>query len=101
MVKLVDRILKLTVQYSSIRYDNHGLKNLFVLAIVETREPMRQPCDGVGFAGTRTVLNEVVVTWSILPHIRQQFCYHVQLMVSRENQPLGFDRSGLSVTLHL
>ena len=47
MFKLVDGILQLPVKYHPVGHDDHRVKDLDVLIIVQTDKPVGKPPDGV------------------------------------------------------
>ena len=54
---------------------------------------MSQPCDRVCFAGTCTMLYEIILCRAIHAHITKHLTNDIQLMIARENQifrPLDF-----------
>ena len=97
MVKLIHRILQLAVQHTAVGYNNHRLEDLLILRIVQTGQTMRQPCDGIGFTGARTVLNEIILAGTIPSHIIQQLGYHIQLVIAREDHAFGLNLAGLFI----
>ena len=58
---------------------------------------MSQPCDGVGFAASCAVLNQVTLTDPIGTNIGQQLFNHIQLMIAREYL---FDRLLLGILVN-
>ena len=46
------------------------------------------PCNRIGLSWTGRVLNQIIVSWTILTHICNQLTHYIQLMKSRENQTL-------------
>ena len=59
--ELIDRVLKLLIKDQAIRDDDDRIENLLVLVVVQTREMVREPGDGIGLAGASRVLDQVVV----------------------------------------
>ena len=68
---------------------------------MQTGEPVGQPCNGVGLAGTGAVLNEIVLAGAVGLYIGQQLGHHIQLMIPGEDYPLGLHLTGLFVLLLL
>ena len=97
MVELVHGVLQLAVQHPAVGDDNDRLENFLVPVVVQAG----QPRNGVGFARARAVLDQVVVPRAAGPHVGQQLCHYVQLMVPREDHPLALHRAGLGVPVHL
>ena len=97
MVKLIDGVLQLTVQHPAVGNDDDRLEDFLVVVIVQTGEPMGQPGNGIGFAGTGAVLNEIVLAGAIGLYICQQLGHHIQLVVPGEDHPLGLHLAGFFV----
>lgn len=62
MVKLIDPVLQLSVQYPAVSDDDDRLEDLLV---VQTGELVGQPGDGVGLAGIGAVLNEIILAGAV------------------------------------
>ena len=50
---------------------------------------MRQPCDGVGFAGACAVLYQIILRRAIFTHIGQQLANHIQLVIPGKDNVFG------------
>ena len=102
VLDLVDGVLKLTVQYAAIGDDHDAIEDLAVLAVVEAREPVRQPGDAVGLAAPRGVLDQVVPAGALFARRGDELPHRVELVVAGEDQGLPRDppRSPLAV-VHL
>ena len=92
---------QLAVQHPAVGDDDNGLEDLLVPGVMQPRQAMRQPGNGVGLARARAVLDEVVAPGAVSPHVLQQLGHHVQLVIPGEDHPLGLYRAGLFVLLHL
>ncbi|MNO07950.1 hypothetical protein D3C81_2303690 [compost metagenome] len=57
VLDLVDRVLQLLVEHLAIRNDDHAVKYLLVLRIVQAGQPVRQPRDAVGLTAARRMLD--------------------------------------------
>ena len=66
---------------------------------MQTGQTMRQPCNGIRFAGPGAVLNEIIFAGPILAHIVQQLGHHIQLVIARENHAFGLNLAGLFIPL--
>lgn len=86
VIKLVDGVLELGVEDFPVGDDDDGLEYFGVCVVVESHEPVGEPGDGVGFAASRTVLNEVVFAGSVLPDVFEEFGDDVELVVSGEDE---------------
>ena len=101
MVELIDGVLQLAVQHPAVGDDDDRLEDLLVVVIMQTGEPVGQPCNGVRLSGTGAVLNEIVLAGAVGLYIGQQLGHHIQLVVPREDHPLGLHLAGLFVLLLL
>ena len=61
VLELVDRVLKLIIEHGPVRHHDDRVEHLLALIVVERRELVGGPGDGVGLAGPRTVLGEILV----------------------------------------
>ena len=59
---------------------------------------MSKPCDRVGLAASRTVLDQVFTPNTVFLHIIKKLCDHIQLMISWKNLLLFFL---FSILIHL
>ena len=84
VVKLINSILQLRVQYLAVRNDNYRVEYFFVVCIVKPRKAVRKPGYGIRLPAACTVLNEVVFAGSICLYVGQKFCDYVKLVVARE-----------------
>ena len=66
-----DGLLQLPIHHHTVGDNDHVIKDDLVIRIVKGGESMRQPCDGVGLAGTGAMLDQVVLAGAVLPHIGQ------------------------------
>ena len=101
MVELIDGILQLTVQHPAVSDDDDGLEDFLVVVIMQTAEPVGQPRNGIGLAGTGAVLNQIVLARAVSLYIGQQLGHHIQLVIPGEDHPLGLYFAGLFVFLLL
>ena len=85
MLKLVDGILKLFVQYEAICNHNDAVEYNLVIFIVQVRQVMCQPRNRVGFSASRTVLNQIIVSGSVCVDIGNELADHIQLVVTWED----------------
>ena len=86
VVDTLDCVLQLTVYHNTVCNDQNTVVNDLVLRIVQGYQPMRQPCDGVGFAGTCGMFNQIIKLCAVVLGIRQKLTDGIALMVARENQ---------------
>ena len=101
MVKLIDSVLQLTVQHPVVSDDDDGLEDFLVVVIMQASEPVSQPRNGIGLAGTGAVLNQIVLARAVSLYIGQQLSHHIQLVIPGEDHPLGLHLAGLFVLLLL
>ena len=78
------------------------IKNDFVFPVVQGGKTVGQPCNGIGFAAARRVLNEIVFLAVMFYYICHQLAHGIELMITGENQRfLGDTLSGIRVFLGL
>ena len=53
MLELVDGVLQLLVEHDPVGDDNHAVEHALVAAVVQRRQPVRQPADRVALAAPR------------------------------------------------
>ena len=85
MFNSVDRFLQLLVQYSTVRDDDYFVEYLFVIAVVEVREAMREPCKSERFARTGRVLHQVGSPCAFALGAHFEFVHGVPLVEAREH----------------
>ena len=101
MVELVDCILQLAVKDAPVRDDDNGLEDLFIICIMKTAQAVGKPGNGIRFAGTGTVLDQIILPRTVDLHIREQLGHDIQLVVSREDHALRLNLTGLFITINL
>ena len=52
VLKAVDRVLELAVEHNTVGDNNNGIKDALVLVVMEGRQPIGDPSNRVGLAGT-------------------------------------------------
>ena len=67
---------------------------------MQSRQTMREPCNGIGFSRTRTVLYQIIFAGAIDFDIRQQFCHYIQLMIARKNHCFRYDFTCILIPFH-
>ena len=90
VVDTLDSVLQLAVHHNTVCNDQNAVIDNMVLGIVQGYQPMRQPCDGIGLAGTCGMLNQIIKLCAVVLGIRQKLADGIALMIARENQ-LFFD----------
>ena len=90
MVDTLDCVLQLAVYHHTVCNDQNAVIDNMVLGIVQGYQPMGQPRNGVGLAGTCGMLNQVIKLCAVVLGICQKLTDGIALMVARENQ-LFFD----------
>ena len=91
VLDLVDGVLELPVQHAAIGDDHDAVEDLAVLAVVEAREPVRQPGDAVGLAAPRGVLDQVAPAGALCARHGDELPHRVELVVAGEDQGLPGD----------
>ena len=87
VVKAGNCFLQLRVQHRPVRHHHHALENCVARPVVERRQAVRRPRDGVRLARARRVLDQVIVPRAVLQDMGNHLPHRVELMVARENQP--------------
>ena len=85
MLKAVDGVLELAIQYHTIGDHDNGIKQAIVLCVVNGGQPIGNPGNGVGLAGTGGVLNQIVGAYTVLTHINHNLSHHIVLVVAGED----------------
>ncbi len=83
---LVDGILKLPVQHPPVGDDDHAVKDLLILGIMQAGQPVRKPGDAVGLAAAGGVLDQVVAARTLVTGDAHDPAHGVELMIAGENQ---------------
>ena len=91
--------LQLPVHYNSVGYYKDIIEDNFVVLVVQGCQPVRKPSNGISFARTRTVLNQIVLRSSVCAHVGEQLADYVQLVISGEYYRL-FYRSSARNLVH-
>ena len=101
VLELVDRVLKLLVEHHAVGHHDHAVEDALVGRVVQRRQPVRQPADGVALAAARRVLDEVVVPHALAAGGIHQHAHRLKLVVAREDHRLRLDLAALVVALLL
>ena len=96
--ELVDRVLELLVEHDAIGDHDHAVEDALVGGIVQGREPMRQPTDGVALAAARGMLDEVVVPHALATRGVHQYAHRLELVVAGEDHGLRLDLAALIIS---
>ena len=70
VVDTLDSVLQLAVHHNTVCNDQNAVIDNMVLGIVQGYKPMRQPCDGVGLAGTCGMFNQIIKLRAVVLGIR-------------------------------
>ena len=102
MLHTHDGFLQLAVNNHAVGNDDDIIENNLIVGIMQRSQTVSQPCDGVGLAGTGTVLNQIVLRGAVFTDISQNLADNIQLMIARENEVFGtFHLAGLLIDLFL
>ena len=85
VLELVDGVLELLIEHDPIRDHDHGVEDTLVVGVVQGREPMGQPPDGVALAAAGGVLDEVVVARALPARRVHEHPHRLKLMVAGED----------------
>lgn len=94
--KLLDSIADLLIKDTTVRYNKDGVDQQSTI-LFNADKLMSQPCDGVRFAASCTVLNQVTLTDTVGTNISKQLFNHIKLMIAREYL---FDRLLLGILVN-
>ena len=100
VLKAVNRVLELAVEHYTVSHYDDGIKDAFVLVIMEGRQPIGDPSNGVGLAGTGRVLDQIVRASAFLSHVGNDLPNHIILMVTWEDQLFLSDSLSDTVLCH-
>ena len=88
MFKLVDGVLQLVIKYGAVGHHNHRVKQLLALVVVERRQLVGGPGDGVGLTRARAMLGQVLLARAFLTAGRHQPIDQIPLVIARKDQAL-------------
>ena len=92
--------LQLTIHHDTVGDNADRIKNHMILGIVQGCQTVGKPCNGIGLAAARGVLDQIVLLRMILHHIRHQLTHRIELVISGENQGfLRFPLAGVRILL--
>ena len=95
----LDVVLELGIQHAPVCHHHHGIKQIRgARGVVLLHQLIRQPCDGVGLARARRVLNQVGLAHPLLLGIHKNAAHNVELVIAGEEQCLSL-LAGLLVFL--
>ena len=97
VLELVDRVLELLVEDHAVRRDDHAVEHALVDVVVQRRQTVSQPADGVALAAARRVLDQVVAAHALGPSHPHQLSDRIELVVARKYHRLALDPAPLVV----
>ena len=99
VLELIDGVLQLLIQHDAVRHHNHAVEDAGVVRVVQRRQTMRQPSDGVALAAAGRMLDQGVVPHAFAPrHIDQQ-AHRLKLVVAGKDQGLHLHLAPLLIAL--
>ena len=99
LLELAHRALELAVEHAPVGDDHDRVEDPAVLRVMERRELVGQPSDGVRLARARGVLDQVALPRALLPGVGHEASHRVELMVAGEDQGAGARLAALVVLL--
>ena len=81
-------VLQLAVDDIAVRHHNDRAEQLLVLVVVQFRQEVGGPGDGVGLARSGRVLDQELAPGALCPDGGLQLLRHVQLVIAREDDRL-------------
>ena len=91
VLELVDRVLELLIEHDAVREHDHTVEDPLVVGVVQRREPMGEPSDGVALSAAGGVLDEVVVSRALPACGDHEQAHRLKLMVAGEDHGLRLD----------
>lgn len=79
MFHVVNLTLKLFIKHTAVGDNDDAMKDNFIARIMQICQVVSKPSDGVGFARTRRMLNQIVFARAVVIHISDEFADGVQL----------------------
>jgi hypothetical protein len=73
------------IEHRAVTHHQHRIKQLLVVGIVQVCQEVRRPGNGIGFAGTGGMLDQVFAARPFRQYRRQQFASGVELVVTGED----------------
>src|SRR6266852_184299 len=89
LLELTDRTLKLTVQNLAVGNHDDRVNDSSVGGAVEQSQLMCKPCDRVALAASSAVLDQVMLSSTMLAGVPQEAAHGVELVVSGEDKRSG------------
>ena len=87
-------LLELAVEHAAVGDHDDRVEDAVVLGVVQRRQPVRQPGDGVALAGAGRVLDEVVLPGALGPSVVDEVAHRLELVEAREDELLLAGRAG-------
>lgn len=84
MVKAGNGGLQLLIENTAVCNNDYAVKNCIVVFVVEAGHTVSRPSDRVRFAGTGTVLDEIVMSSAISSNMIDQLTHDIQLVIPWE-----------------
>ena len=85
MVKAGNGGLQLLIENTAVCNNDYAVKNCIVVFVVEAGHTVSRPSDRIRFAGTGTVLDEIVMSSAISSNMIDQLTHDIQLVIPWEN----------------
>ena len=86
LLELPDGALELAVEHAAVGHHDHGVEHAPVFVVVQHRELVGEPGDGVALAAAGGVLDEVALAGAVVARVAHQPAHAVELLVAREDQ---------------
>src|SRR6266566_3995235 len=88
LLELVYRLLELLVEHAAVSNDDDRIEYPLIPGVMEDRELVSQPGDGITLAAARAVFNQVTLSRPFRPRVRYQAAHGIEMVVTREDQAL-------------
>src|SRR6266567_4503623 len=88
LLELLYRLLELLIEHAAVGNDDDGIEYPLIHGVMEDRELVSQPGDGITLAAARAVFDQVTLSWPFRPRVGYQAAHGIELVVTREDQAL-------------
>ena len=86
LLELAHGRLELAVEHAPVGDDHDRVEDAPVVGVVQRRELVREPGDGVALAAAGRVLDQVALAGAVRARVRHQPAHGIELLVAREDQ---------------
>ena len=88
LLELAHGALQGAVEHASVGYDHDRVEDAAVVGVVQGRELVGEPGDGIALAAPGGVLDEILLPHPIFPGVGHEPAHAIELLVARKDQRL-------------